>query len=204
MKKHLSLMRLTNLVFSLIVVTILMPANSFATDQASSMRTPDHIASTESLPLLDVVEIIPKDQECFVVNDTEIVRPGENYENTNTGEYFRWETGSARSAQKKFSFKIRYTIKSSSFTINASQAKLSVNAHVKTDSGTTVSGYNGHLYSVSLLHAVSTKTIQCSVGYAHTGTFTGLSKGKSYYVYVVNNDELPATKFLVGNGSISW
>ena len=142
------LMRLTNLVFSLIVVTILMPANSFATDQASSMRTPDHIASTESLPLLDVVEIIPKDQECFVVNDTEIVRPGENYENTNTGEYFRWETGSARSAQKKFSFKIRYTIKSSSFTINASQAKLSVNAHVKTDSGTTVSGYNGDRKSV--------------------------------------------------------
>lgn len=36
-------------------------------------------------------EVLPDDREYLVVNGTDIVRVGEDYENPETGEYVRWD-----------------------------------------------------------------------------------------------------------------
>ena len=49
-------------------------------------------------------EVLPDDREYLVVNGTDIVRVGEDYENPETGEYVRWDKD-ARGVDKTFSFK---------------------------------------------------------------------------------------------------
>ena len=54
-------------------------------------------------------EVVPDDREYLVVNGTDIVRVGEDYENPETGEYVRWDKD-AKGVDKTFSFKIRYSV----------------------------------------------------------------------------------------------
>lgn len=79
---------------------------------------------------------------------------------------------------------------------------MSANAHVEDLYENTVSGYSGHLYSVSLVGLYS-RNLQFSVGKAQSGTITGLSDGGSYKVQIINNDYLPDNRYLVGSGSVS-
>lgn len=61
----------------------------------------------------------------LIVNGTDIVRVGEDYENPETGEYVRWDKD-AKGVDKTFSFKIRYSVSSSKFTVHST--KVSVKA----------------------------------------------------------------------------
>ena len=143
--------------------------------------------------------VSPDNREYLIVNGEDIVYVGEDYENPDTGEYVRWHD--TKGTDKTFSFKIRYSVTSSSFKLNGTKAKITANAEVRNLQGVKQSGYNGHLYTVSLV-GVYSRNLQFSVGGTQSGTVTGLKKGGSYKVQITNNDYLDATKNLVGSGSV--
>lgn len=146
-------------------------------------------------------EVIQDEREFLIVNGKDIVYVGDDYENPDTGEYIIWNTD-ARSVVKSFSFKIRYSITSSSFTVNSKEVIVSADAHVENLDGDTVSGYSGHKYTVSI-DGVYPRNLQFSVGGTQSGTISGLQEDGSYKVMVTNNDYLSDTRYLVGSGTIS-
>lgn len=146
-------------------------------------------------------EAIPDDREYLVVNGTDIVRVGEDYENPDTGEYVRWNPNT-RGVDKSFSFKIRYSISSSSFTVHSTKVSVKANAHIEDLQGNVLSGYKGHKYTVSVV-GVYSRNLQFAVQGTQSGTISGLQKNGSYKVTITNNDYLSATKNLVGSGTIS-
>lgn len=144
--------------------------------------------------------ITPDEREYLIVNGTDIVYVGEDYESPDTGEYIHWND--SRGVDKSFSFKIRYSVTSSKFTVHSEKVLVSADAHVEDLSGNTVSGYTGHLYTVSVT-GVYSRSLQFSVGNSQSGTISGLSNGGSYKVTITNNDYLSDTRYLVGSGSVS-
>ncbi|WP_106766476.1 hypothetical protein [Paenibacillus faecalis] len=134
---------------------------------------------------------------------------GQNYENKETGEYFRWidpaEKGmtTAGTVAKDFEFKIRYTVESSSFTIDSSSVSVDATAWVENSVGDRQSGYSGHKYTVKLNRLLSSKSLQFDIGGTESGTISGLKSGGSYTVEVINNDYLSSGIYLVGYGSIT-
>ena len=150
----------------------------------------------------------PVDEEMpyFIINGEVIVNYGENYINEETGEYFIWHTNpNERSIAKSFSFKVRYGITSSKFTIDSSSVEISCNANVVNDAGDIISGFNGTPYTVQLT-GIFTRKLEFSVGGTQTGTISGLSKGGNYSVGVsVDSDDLPTypfTHYLEGTGTV--
>lgn len=141
-----------------------------------------------------------EEREYLIVNDTDIVYVGEDYENPITGEYIRWQNG--RGLDKKFTFSVKYSVKSSKFVINGSSVDISTTAQIEDRNGNSASGYYGHLYMVSILNFLTCKDLQFSLGKVQSGTITGLKSGGSYYVQIVNNDYLPDNLYLVGEGTI--
>lgn len=111
--------------------------------------------------------ITPDEREYLIVNGTDIVYVGEDYESPDTGEYIRWND--SRGVDKSFSFKIRYSVTSSKFTVHSEKVLVSADAHVEDLSGYTVSGYTGHLYTVSVT-GVYSRSLQFSVGNSQSGT----------------------------------
>lgn len=158
--------------------------------------------STTAFAAEPETNVIPDEREYLIVNGTDIVYVGEDYENPNTGEYIRWNTN-ARGVDKSFSFNIRYSVTSSSFTVHSTSVLVKANAHVESViDGSVQSGYTGHLYTVSVV-GVYSRNLQFSVGNAQSGTITGLQNGGSYKVTITNNDYLDSSKTLVGSGTIS-
>ncbi len=145
--------------------------------------------------------VAPDERVYLIVNGEDIVYVGEDYENPDTGEYVHWNTN-ARGVDKSFSFKIRYSVSSSNFTVHSSKVLVKANAHVEDLNGKTLSGYNGHLYTVSIVGWYS-RNLQFSVGSTQSGTITGLDNGGSYKVKITNNDYLSDTRYLVGSGTVS-
>ncbi|XCP85791.1 hypothetical protein ABXS75_03035 [Roseburia hominis] len=143
--------------------------------------------------------VSPDNREYLIVNGEDIVYVGEDYENPDTGEYIRWHN--TRGTDKHFSFRISYSVTSSSFKINGTKVKVTANAEVQNLQEVTQSGYDGHLYTVSIIGIVN-RNLQFSVGGTQSGTITGLQKGGSYKVKITNNDYLDATKKLVGSGTV--
>lgn len=141
------------------------------------------------------------EREYLIVNGTDIVYVGEDYENPETGEYVHWNQ-TARGIDKSFSFKIRYSVSSSKFTVHSSKVRVSADAEVEDLNGNVMSGYNGHLYTVSVV-GVYSRNLQFSVGSAQSGTISGLDNGGSYKVTITNNDYLSDTRYLVGSGTVS-
>ncbi len=78
---------------------------------------------------------------------------------------------------------------------------VSADAEVQDLDGNVVSGYEGHLYTVSIVGWYS-RNLQFSVGYEQSGTISGLDNGGSYKVTIINNDYLSDTRYLVGSGTI--
>lgn len=140
------------------------------------------------------------DKAFVIVNGQEIVYEGEDYDNPNTGEYIHW-TGE-RSVDKNFTFKIRYSVQSSKFTVHSSKVLIRSNAHIENVYGNVLSGYNGHLYQVTI-DGFYSRALQFSVGSSQSGTIKGLKNGGSYRVTIINNDYLDGNKYLVGSGSVS-
>lgn len=146
-------------------------------------------------------EVLQDDRAYLVVNGEDIVYVGENYENPDTGEYVHWNQD-ARGVDKSFSFKIRYSVTSSKFTVHSEKVLVTSDAHVEDLYGNYVGGYDGHLYTVSIVGWYS-RNLQFSVGNEQSGTITGLDNGGSYKVQITNNDYLSDTRYLVGSGTVS-
>lgn len=144
--------------------------------------------------------VIPDEREYLIVNGTDIVYVGEDYENPDTGEYVYWNE--SRGVDKSFSFKIRYSVTSSKFTVHSDKVRVSADAEVEDLNGNIVNGYDGHLYTVSIVGWYS-RNLQFSVGSKQSGTISGLDKRGSYKVTITNNDYLTDTRYLVGSGTVS-
>lgn len=147
----------------------------------------------------EVSEIEPDNREYLVVNGVDIVYVGEDYDNPETGEYVHWDM--TRGTDKSFSFNIRYSLTTSSFTVHSSKVKVTANAHVEDIYGNYSSGYDGHLYTVSIV-GIYSRNLQFSVGGTQSGTITGLNNGGSYKVQITNNDYLDSLHMLVGDGTV--
>lgn len=134
---------------------------------------------------------------------------GENYENKETGEYFRWINTSQKgisasgTVAKEFEFRIRSSVKSSSFTIDSSSVGVEATAWVEDTFGNLQSGYSGHKYTVKLNRFLTSKSLQFDIGGTESGTISGLSSGGSYTLEVQNNDYLPSSEYLVGYGTVT-
>lgn len=116
----------------------------------------------------------------FIINDKEIIYFGEYYENTETGEYFRWITNPDAKGEiaKEFEFKIRHSVKSSKFKINSTKVSVESSAVVTDAANDSVSGYNDHPYSVSI-NGTYSRTLDFSTGGTESGTISGLVNGGS-------------------------
>ncbi len=131
-----------------------------------------------------------------------------NYFNTETGEYFIWDTNS-RSTAKTFSFKIRYSISSESFRLNSSTVRIKVYRAVfqKTD-GSSASCCNDHEFVIDLRREAIFDTHNRAYFYApFTSTQTwnlggGFYTNEAYYVEIINNYSLPSGVYLVGSGEV--
>ena len=76
-------------------------------------------------------EVDTMSQSYLVVNGTQIVYQGEDYDNEETGEYIHWLD--TRGTDKVFTFKIRHSVTSESFTINGTSVTVTASA-ILTDS----------------------------------------------------------------------
>ena len=139
----------------------------------------------------------------FIINGDTVVRMNENYENTETGEYFRWTTNTnvRGTIAKGFEFKIRYSVTSSKFTVDSSTVTVSSSAQVQDKYGYNQSGYSGHGYQIKIT-GVYSRNLYFSVGGTESGTISDLKSGGSYTVTIINNDYLEYNYYLVGSGSI--
>lgn len=138
------------------------------------------------------------DEPYVVINNTEIVRVGENYYNEETGEYLIW--GKERGLDKSFKFKIRYSITSDSFAVNGSSVTISTSAAVTYDND-DVSGYDGFKYYV-YLDGIWSRKLSFAVGGTESGKISGLVKGGKYKVSITTGGELPDNYYLQGNGTV--
>lgn len=141
-------------------------------------------------------------------NDKTIkIEYGVDYENKETGEYFRWkdvpsEFSLMGTVAKEFTFNIRYSVQSS-VTVDSSSVKVEASAHVEDVFGNYVDRYKGHKYTVQLSRWFTTKSAQFKVGTTETKTLTGLEEDTSYTLKVINNDRLADGDYLVGSGTIT-
>lgn len=145
----------------------------------------------------------------FIINGEEIVYYGENYINSETGEYFIWKTNpnSRSSSSREFSFKIRNSVESSYFTINNTKVSVEANANVTDTDFNWVNGFNGFPYTVTIKGILSRK-LDFEVGGTESGTISGLVNGGEYKVKIAKgNETLPSSPFphyLSGDGCVSW
>lgn len=150
-------------------------------------------------------EAVPQNEEtCFVINDEIIVPEGQNYENPETGEYFRWKTSvDARGAiVKEFEFMVRYSVTSSKFKVGSTKVKVESSAYVGYSDYDAASGnYNGHTYRVEII-GVYTRSLTFEVGGDETGIISGLQDGGNYKVRIANEDNLSGSLYLIGGGTI--
>ncbi len=146
-------------------------------------------------------------QSDYVLIDNSVKVPlYQNYTNPKTGEYFRWNisTDSRGSVAKRFSFKIRYSVESSKFTINSSKVKVKVSADIEDYTGTPSEFNNkGHRYEIEIFNFLTiSKTLHCAIGGTESGTLSGFNPGSKYKVRITNNDALSDANYLVGEGTI--
>lgn len=136
----------------------------------------------------------------LVVNGTQIVNEGEDYENEATGEYIHWID--TRGVDKKFTFKIRYSITSKSFTINGTSVTVKASAYLTDDADNPLS-CDDFKYSVSI-NGVYSRKLNFNIGGTQTGTISGLKKGGSYTVTISTGESMPGDGYgyLQGSGTI--
>ena len=145
------------------------------------------------------------DDDYIIINGSEKVPMFQDYYNPETGEYFHWHDviDSKGTIAKSFSFKIRYSIESSKFTINSTSVYVDAWAEVQDSAGNSHSGYDGHRYSIEIFSVFLHKLLQFDIGGVETGTLSGFTAGNKYKMIISNNDLLPnSTYYLVGAGTI--
>lgn len=150
-------------------------------------------------------ETTPQESETyFIINDEVIVPYGQDYENPETGEYFRWKTNNdARGAiVKEFEFMVRNSVTSSSFKVGSTKVQVESSAFVGYAPNSPASGnYDGHAYRVEII-GWFTRSLNFEVGGDETGIISGLQNGGSYKVRIANEDYLSSPLYLIGGGKI--
>lgn len=139
-------------------------------------------------------------REYLIVNGTDIVYVGEDYQNSETGEYIYWKNN-ARGVDKEFSFKVRWSVTSSNFTVSSEKVRVTADASVVDYADVPQSGYEGHLYTISV-SGVYSRSLQFSVDEITSQTINNLIKGGTYRVTITNNDFLEDGLYLYGDGKI--
>lgn len=86
--------------------------------------------------------------------------------------------------------------------MHSDKVRVSAEAEVEDLYGNIVNGYDGHLYTVSIVGLYS-KNLQFSVGSKQSGKISGLDNGGSYKITITNNGKLTDTRYLVGSGNVS-
>ncbi len=199
------------IVLFLMVMMMAMSTCVFAHENKDNVEVvkPEDVKTIEQLEKLD-----SEDVTLDVLKNVGTV----DYYNAETGEYLVWEDEAASQLQpmakapgtvaKNFSFKITHSVTSEkSFTIKSTKAKVIIHSvKVINPEGKAVKGYTGYKYCVDLLRGVSRKTINLYVNKQSTGVADGLSKGKQYYLKVINpgkfNGAGRGTRYLKGNGTL--
>lgn len=133
-----------------------------------------------------------------------------DYENTETGEYFRWVNPNSKSRVKNFEFSIRYSVDSSSFTIDGTNLKVYINSTrcvygSGNDAGISkeTQKFTVTVYKSSLLFPLANNAVfygPCGATNASLGG--GFTKGDKYWLRVTNNDDIPRGVYLEGSGYI--
>lgn len=149
-------------------------------------------------------EVSEPTEPYLIINGEQVVHAYENYENAKTGEYVRWITRltSSGGIVKTFSYKIRYSVTSSKFTVGSTSVNVSSDAHVEDIYGNYASGYSGHAYQIQVT-GIFSRNLYFSVDGTESGTINGLTNGGSYSVSIINNDYLSDYYYLVGSGTIT-
>lgn len=157
-------------------------------------------ACTTTTLAAELNNIAQDGREYLIVNGTDIVYVGEDYQNPETGEYIYWKNN-ARGVDKEFSFKVRWSVTSSNFTVSSEKVRVTADASVVDYADVPQSGYEGHLYTVTI-SGVYSRDLQFDIGGIETGTINNLVKGGTYRVTITNNDFLEDGRFLYGDGKI--
>ncbi len=131
-----------------------------------------------------------------------------NYYNPDTGEYFIWEQNT-RSTAKVFSFKIRYSVASTNFSLSTSNARIKVyRATFVKENNTSASCCNGHEFQVDLRRDSLFDSHNVATFYApfiSTQTWNlggGFNTLAQYYLEINNIDTLPSDVYLAGSGEV--
>lgn len=172
--------------------------NKTVTKRVGAMLLSALLISVFSLNAIAAESEAPETEvDYLIVNGTEVIAVGEDYENPESGEYIHWDNR-VRGTDKSFSFKIRYSITSSSFTVNSTRERISCSAIVTDGALNGQSGYSGHAYTVTM----GGKTLNFKVNGTQSGTISGLSKGSKYTIKITNKDYLPSNRYLNGSGKV--
>ena len=105
-----------------------------------------------------------------------------------------------------FEFQISTTVKSDKFKFDSSSATIEISAAdvLKYYDGPTVSGYDGHKYTIELKTSLgitkASKTFK--VGESDTWDLSGLNPSTTYYLYISNDESLPSGYVIDGSGTI--
>ena len=144
----------------------------------------------------------PEDQKnnYVILNGETAVYEGQDWENPETGEYFRWSN--TRGVDKSFSFKIRNSVESSKFTVSGSSVTITCYAAVKNSQGVIVPGYENHRYRVEL-KGIFSRALDFRAQRNASGSISGLVNGGSYSVKITNMDSISSSvHYLVGEGRV--
>ena len=130
-----------------------------------------------------------------------------NYCNPSTGEYFKWtsEKSHAKSAHD-FSFKIRYSVTSKSFTVNSTSVTVTSDAHLEDKYGAWHSKSGGFDYQVSII-GIYARNLNFNTNGSQRGVVSNLINGGTYRVSIGTGEPMPLDKdgdqlYLVGSGSV--
>ena len=141
-----------------------------------------------------------KQDNYVILNGDTVVYEGQDWEDPETGEYFRWSN--TRGIDKAFSFKIRNSVESSKFTVNGSSVTITCYAAVKNSKGEIIQGYENHRYRVEL-KGIFSRSLDFRAQRNASGNISGLVNGGSYSVKITNLDSISSSvHYLEGDGRV--
>ena len=131
-----------------------------------------------------------------------------NYNNPETGEFFRWISPVARSTSKEFSFKIRYSLKSDAFALHSSRIKVYLTEAIIVDGNGVERADNvGKRFTINLRrNGLSNNIARFKTPVNHPevvdlgGDFA--TSTVSYNLELNVEDALSANRYIYGWGSI--
>lgn len=141
---------------------------------------------------------VEEELDYVIINGTEVIYEGQDYYNEETGEYFFW--GKGRGIDKEFTYKVRYSVTSSKFTVNGKTVTVDSSACITYDNAAVNYGsFDYYIY----LNGLYSRKLAFNVTGTESGTISGLVNGGKYTVTISTGEELPDNYYLEGSGTIT-